>query len=289
MIFNSEKLNRKFNREIKALESLATAKDQLSHVELLAIKEKVLKGLLARPETASAPYFWRTKFSLGVRWAVSVLVGVSLVGGTAFASNSALPGSPLYPVKRATEKVAVTLAPGEENKANLQASFAQRRLNELHELSARVNKNNPNRNFLNASTTKIGQNIIGSASSTEIQNGGNSKDKELHAQAKAEANSEVKTALINLKRVREKLNAKGNSKAAESVQNNILRLQESAKAEHVNGEDENNEGLGNGSNGQDRGGEVKGSNIKNARPESGKAKNQFQADAQNRDILEESK
>lgn len=74
----------------------------------------------------------------------SRLVAVSLVfvllsGSLAWASNRALPGDYLYPVKRAVEKTSLLLAPGPEAKAELLARFSETRLAEARSLVARGN------------------------------------------------------------------------------------------------------------------------------------------------------
>lgn len=55
-------------------------------------------------------------------------------GGAALASQSALPGTALYGIKRATERARVTLARDESKKAELHITFASRRLQEIERL-----------------------------------------------------------------------------------------------------------------------------------------------------------
>lgn len=65
-------------------------------------------------------------------------LAVVLMGGTtaAYASEAALPGDPLYPVKRSLEAARLALSLTEEGDANLAAAFADRRLDEIESLSA---------------------------------------------------------------------------------------------------------------------------------------------------------
>lgn len=63
---------------------------------------------------------------------VSLLILVG-VGGTAAVSDSATPGSLLFPVDQAVEKVRLVFA-GEDRKVELKAKFAKERLDEVNEL-----------------------------------------------------------------------------------------------------------------------------------------------------------
>ena len=63
----------------------------------------------------------------------AVLVVLFLAGGAAAASQRALPGSPLYAVKRAVETAGLLLAP-QNDKAALAASYEQRRRDEVRAL-----------------------------------------------------------------------------------------------------------------------------------------------------------
>ncbi len=63
----------------------------------------------------------------------AVLVVLFLAGGVAAASQRALPGSPLYSVKRAVETAGLLLAP-QNDKAALAASYDQRRRDEVQAL-----------------------------------------------------------------------------------------------------------------------------------------------------------
>jgi len=78
----------------------------------------------------------KRKFAFSTVAAI-LLVVVVLFGGasaTAYASQSALPGDALYPVKTSLEQTQITLANDAYNQAQLHLEFAQRRLNEIKEL-----------------------------------------------------------------------------------------------------------------------------------------------------------
>ncbi|MGQ9713311.1 MAG: DUF5667 domain-containing protein [Anaerolineae bacterium] len=66
---------------------------------------------------------------------VLVALLFSLVGYTAQAASTSLPGSPLYPVKLAVERTQVALAADREVEAHLEVAFAARRLDEIQRLA----------------------------------------------------------------------------------------------------------------------------------------------------------
>lgn len=68
---------------------------------------------------------------------IAVIVILALGGGTAFAAENALPGSPLYPVKvHINEQVRAAVAVGASADANWDARRAERRLEEAEALAA---------------------------------------------------------------------------------------------------------------------------------------------------------
>ena len=67
-------------------------------------------------------------------WAISLVAVVIVVMGgasTVAASNGSMPGSRLYPVKLAAERVQLALTPGEMARTELNAKFADRRTEEI--------------------------------------------------------------------------------------------------------------------------------------------------------------
>lgn len=67
---------------------------------------------------------------------IAALLVIMLAGGTTYASERALPGDALYPVKvRITESVQLALAPTPHGKAEAHADLAERRLDEAAELA----------------------------------------------------------------------------------------------------------------------------------------------------------
>ena len=80
---------------------------------------------------------WLTGQSLSLAFTrvLAVVVAVAVVGlGTVAASADSLPHSPLYPVKRTSERMQLLLTFSPSSKAHLHLFFAERRLNETMEL-----------------------------------------------------------------------------------------------------------------------------------------------------------
>ena len=70
--------------------------------------------------------------------AVAAVVAVVLIGGgtgTVLASTGAVPGDPLYPVKRATERAQLALAFTDARDASLREQFIERRVEELEHVT----------------------------------------------------------------------------------------------------------------------------------------------------------
>lgn len=80
---------------------------------------------------------WLTgqRISLAFTRVLAAVVAMAVIGfGTVAASADSLPHSPLYSVKRTTERVQLFLTSGPGGKAQLHLFFAERRLNETMEL-----------------------------------------------------------------------------------------------------------------------------------------------------------
>jgi hypothetical protein len=74
---------------------------------------------------------------------IPIIAGIIIVallagGGTTLASQSSLPGDTLYPVKLVTENVQTAMAFNPEKKVELEAKFANRRLEEIQKLQERL-------------------------------------------------------------------------------------------------------------------------------------------------------
>ncbi|MCJ7653458.1 MAG: DUF5667 domain-containing protein [Actinobacteria bacterium] len=84
-------------------------------------QQRALRGKEVRPRTVSAI----------ARVAAVSAVTLALIFGAGLASTYAMPGNPLYSVKRLIEKVHMLILPGGRASANADLSHANRRLDEL--------------------------------------------------------------------------------------------------------------------------------------------------------------
>ncbi len=88
-----------------------------------------------RDREASQRSWWQFGLPTWTRAWVSMTAGlllpVSIGGGVAFASTGALPDSPLYPIKRATERARLAMTPSESGRALLHLEYVDRRTKEL--------------------------------------------------------------------------------------------------------------------------------------------------------------
>lgn len=94
-----------------------------------SLREQAIGAHVATVRPASAPRV-RTRHALARVAAVATVI-VALLAGLGFGSAYAMPGNPLYSVKRAAESAYISLVPGDQNKADAYASYTNRRLNEL--------------------------------------------------------------------------------------------------------------------------------------------------------------
>lgn len=91
---------------------------------------------------AGPPRPWWRAWSLALRPVAVAIAAVALsgtvtVGGVA-ASQRALPGEPLYPIKRAQETARLVAARDDLDRATLRAQLAERRLRELRQIDVQI-------------------------------------------------------------------------------------------------------------------------------------------------------
>lgn len=225
--------NKKFEAEINALPELLRG-DVLSADRQAAIKDKVLLAIKNPPAAPFPAVFWKVRYHKAVRYGVTILLGLSLVGGTSFAaSGSTLPGDFLYPVKLAKEKVQLGLTVGQESKAKLKAKFAENRLSELHALTTTTDKETG----VSAEAGSVAQSsnktntASGTLPSSSDEKHGVSGNIKLKAQL--EARTEVNDALGELNKLNVKFKAQGNSRGAAGISAAILKLQDQAQSENL--------------------------------------------------------
>lgn len=193
---------KKYNREINALKSAAND-SSLHPLRLAQLKQQLLEKITINTQTKSSGtnlshqenkigFAYR---SMVIRYVLPTIAGVFLIGGTVLASNSALPGQPLYPVKRLKEKVELRLTISEKSHAEVMAKHAQERLVELDQIAP------PLPNQYDA------QNLV---EAEEVHN-------EQEDQARLEASNEIQGAINKLSEVKNKLESKGNKEAVTAL------------------------------------------------------------------------
>jgi hypothetical protein len=100
-----------------------------------AIRRQLHQAVAARqpePQRTTAGWF----APLAMRFAVALLVALLSLGGGVAAAQSSLPGSSLYPLKRASEGVRLRLASSATQRANLHLDFAAARSVEILALAS---------------------------------------------------------------------------------------------------------------------------------------------------------
>lgn len=124
---------------IKKLNSLHEPLDQKEFLDSLSSRLKVYMELHPiRKErkgvAVPTPYYTTAAFFRFV--SVSLVIVLLLSGsGIAYASQRSLPGDALYPIKTATEHIQVLLSTSAARKAELNVVFAQRRLDEIQQIT----------------------------------------------------------------------------------------------------------------------------------------------------------
>ena len=132
MIFNIQK----FKKEIQALGRL-NGQRLLHPLKKAQIKQRVLARLHEQPSLRPA-FSLRGQGSRLLRYIISLITAICLLGGTALASANSLPGDVLYQVKIAKEKIEIAVAVTQQSRANVETKHAEERLKELEQITAQV-------------------------------------------------------------------------------------------------------------------------------------------------------
>jgi hypothetical protein len=240
----------KSNREIAGIGRLSEIPDPLSREELERVKSNILKAIagVAVAEAVVKTGRLNLKFRPLVNYLAAAVLGLSLLGGTAFAAGSSIPGDPLYPVKLATEKVELSLAFSRQSKISLQAKFAGERLNELQKLAAKISPlaalppHSGSAGFASSSApgifTKRSATTtppLGSAVPMPLGGPNPQRDEliKLAVQARANAAAQVNSALGALSQEQDQLLTKGDATAAAGIAKNISDLRTQAGALNI--------------------------------------------------------
>ncbi len=101
----------------------------MEHIYASQSEKKVM-----RPSSQAARHGWYTGWSRAVAIAVAVIVTISAGIGTAYASQSSLPGDTLYSVKLGTEQLRRIITFDDATEVELELKFASTRLDELGEI-----------------------------------------------------------------------------------------------------------------------------------------------------------
>lgn len=122
-------------REIEALPVPEPNPRALRATQARVREAAILKKEEARRRGLFSSWLTDQRVSLTFARVLAAVVAVAVIGlGTVAASADSLPHSPLYPVKRTTERVQLFLTSSPRGKAHLHLHFAERRLNETMEL-----------------------------------------------------------------------------------------------------------------------------------------------------------
>ncbi|MDR3642257.1 MAG: DUF5667 domain-containing protein [Candidatus Doudnabacteria bacterium] len=224
---------KKFEREIQSLKRLVPEQDPLSADELASIKQRIFSAV--KNQTPPKIFYrvdWRLRFA---KVAAPAILGLSLIGGTAYASGGSKPGDLLYPIKRATETIRLDLAASDQSKAVLQAQFAIERIKELAEIKQSVqssaNTSGQNNGSAATSTGGAAVQITATSGTSTLQNIGGQTRLEIRAQN--DASLQVNEALNAMQKVQDKLQNEGNKSAADAISQNIAKLRSEAQIQDI--------------------------------------------------------
>ena len=193
--------------------------DVLTAPELSRIRQSVLQAIAGMmpdmaPERSAFERAWEDVWNWrpakAWQYAAIVLLGVSLAGGSVLAVGNAVPGTLLYPIKIAGEKVRLALTPSVKSKTNLQVQFAHERLNEIQQLGKAT------------AVPQARQQQAEPAAAVTVA-----------GQAKVTAAAQVTQAITSLQQEQTQLQSSGDTQAAAAVGQSIAGLQSDAQAQAI--------------------------------------------------------
>ena len=237
---------KKFTKAVASIASLSEISGPLNQEEKEFLKQNILHAIEGiKPK--DLPTGLRTnKLNALVNFIIAAILGLLLVGGTAFAAGNSIPGDLLYPVKLTAEKIALSLALPQHYKTQLQATFAEQRLVELQKLSAKTQLPPaalapPYFNSTPSSTPTNGRSAIAHETQTpETLSPPYTDLEKLTSQARENASQQVSQAVSALRQEQVSFQQKGDVQDAQNIGKNISDLQTAAAAQNISTENSAN-------------------------------------------------
>jgi Domain of unknown function (DUF5667) len=188
------------------------SRDSLSDDAHVRIKKDIFSKLDYRlPAVASVSLMDKVSNMLFRSYVIAPLALVLFITGTTITSAHSLPGDKLYSVKRKIENARLLIAPSEDAKLELEANFAQNRLEEAEKMET----NDQAEIELEATAP---EDTTATKQSPPAENSLNNSD--------PKSSDESEHALEVLNRVKKNFEEKGKTKQAEQIDNNIKRFEE---------------------------------------------------------------
>lgn len=234
---------------IKQLSNLQSPSLSASKQEEL--KTKIMASISQIPQISETTTYtnrislreWNMGFA---HYALAALIIIIVSTGTAQAASFAQPGDVLYPAKLLGESLQLGITVRDEQRAELQTQIAERRLEESAqlwiytvEIPADTNEKEIKQDISTGEPESNNSLKIEQNSGPRIQPARKLTEEQAKEQSE-KAHERFKQALEALKETQNKLENKGNERAAQEVRSNIERLENKAR-ESSHEEDENDD------------------------------------------------
>jgi len=114
-------------------------KTPVEQFDFMRVKNQILDRIsipveAAVPASGTLAAFLPRLLKISAATLGSLLIVISLALGTAVAALESTPGQPIYPLKKVVENIQLRMASDEDEAANLQIKFANKRLEELEKV-----------------------------------------------------------------------------------------------------------------------------------------------------------
>ena len=130
-----------FKEELEELISVALRIEKQPMINpdnefILNARNNILNAYLKKQQVSAEKksLFRLPRFTTMRKAMALALVFIMILTGTAFASSNALPGEALYPIKKGLERAQLAITFGPNDKAELEAKFALKRIDEVEEI-----------------------------------------------------------------------------------------------------------------------------------------------------------